>query len=243
MGAGTMAQGGDGLLLDLWDRAGASPLVARPVVLLDGMRRLAGLPGDPPADSLPIGQRDRTLMELRAQIFGPCLALQADCPLCGEKFELSLDLPQLVADNAAGPPALMQVDGRPVPLRPPAMGDLMAVMALPAASQAGALLARCALAPLPRPLDAAEIEAGAQALALADPHADIQLATTCPTCGAAQTLGFDIGSSLWEDLTRLARRLMREVHHLASRYGWTEEQILSIPTGRRREYILMAGGQ
>ncbi len=243
MNAGGMTGDGDRLLLDLWDRADAVPMAARPAVLLDGLRHLAGLPADPPAESLPIGQRDRALMRLRMQVFGPQVALRADCPDCGETFALSLDLPELVgADDGAGTPALLEIGPDRVPLRPPATDDLIAVLALPAPARAGALLARCALAPLPRPLSADEIKAGAQALALADPHADIQLATTCPACGAEQVLGFDIAASLWDDLTRLTRRLLREVHHLASAYGWTEAQILSIPAARRRAYILMAGG-
>lgn len=243
MGAGVTAEGSDRLLLDLWDRAGAAPMAARPAVLLDGLRRLAGLPADPPADGLPIGRRDQALMQLRAQILGPHVALQADCPDCGETFELSLDLAQLVAHDDAAAPASLQIGSEQVPLRPPSTGDLMAVLALPAPAQAEALLVRCALAPLPCPLAPAEIEAGARALALADPFADIQLSTTCPACGAGQTLGFDIAQSLWGDLSRLARRLLREVHHLASCHGWTEAEILSIPPPRRREYILMAGGQ
>lgn len=244
MSAGAMTGGGDRLLLDLWDRTGAAPMAARPAVLLDGLRQLAGLPADPPADRMPIGQRDRALMRLRAQLFGPQVALQADCPDCGQVFDLSLDLPRLVGEgDGAAPPALLRIGPDRISLRPPATRDLLAVLALPAPSRAEALLARCASTPLPRPLDAAEIEAGAQALALADPHADIQLATSCPACAAAQVLGFDIAASLWDDLSRLARRLLREVHRLASAYGWTEAQILSISAARRREYILMAGGQ
>ena len=53
---------------------------------------------------------------------------------------------------------------------------------------------------------------------------------------------FDILSFFWGEIQICARRLLREVHALASAYGWTESEILSLSTTRRHAYLEMVGG-
>ena len=38
-----------------------------------------------------------------------------------------------------------------------------------------------------------------------------------------------------------ARRLLPEVHALASSYGWSEKEILALSPARRRSYIALLG--
>jgi hypothetical protein len=67
----------------------------------------------------------------------------------------------------------------------------------------------------------------------------VELSLACPDCGNAWKQDFDILSFFWAELDAWARRLLSDVHVLASTYGWTEEQTLSLSPLRRRAYLEM----
>jgi hypothetical protein len=48
---------------------------------------------------------------------------------------------------------------------------------------------------------------------------------------------FDIASFFWTEIAAEAKRLLGEVHILASAYGWREADILSLNPLRRRFYL------
>jgi hypothetical protein len=111
-----------------------------------------------------------------------------------------------------------------------------------------ALLERCVVeAALDgRAVSAAELPADAAAaldaaLAAADPQADLELGVECPSCGEASTTRFDVASFLWSELERFALATLREIHVLASAYGWSEPQILELGA-RRRLYLELIEG-
>jgi hypothetical protein len=76
-------------------------------------------------------------------------------------------------------------------------------------------------------------------MAAADPAAEIRIALRCPSCGHEHDQALDIATFLWAEIAALAKRLLREVHALASAYGWTEEQVLSMSAARRSLYMEM----
>ena len=76
-------------------------------------------------------------------------------------------------------------------------------------------------------------------LAAADPVAEIRIALRCPACGNEQDEVLDIATFLWAEVAALAKRLLREVHALASAYGWTEAEALSLSAARRSLYMEM----
>jgi hypothetical protein len=84
----------------------------------------------------------------------------------------------------------------------------------------------------------AEVETAiAQRLAEADAGAEMQLALACPNCRHAWQTPFDIVSYLWAEIEAWARRLLDEVHVLASAYSWPEREILGLTPWRRRAYL------
>jgi len=230
----------DGVLLDVWEQVEAAPVPLRPAVMLEGLRAGLGEAGDA-ADGLPVGRRDRALIGLRMRLFGARMRCASSCPDCAERVELELDLARM---QAAAPPADVALVRTPEGgwhLRPPTTRDLERVLADPASRRVEALVRRCALDPLPDPLPPALVEAASAALHAADPDAEIELSVTCPACGAAWEVPFDITACLWEDIARAARRLLHEVHHLATAYGWSEAEVLAVPPRRRREYLVIGG--
>src|SRR6185295_11946385 len=73
----------------------------------------------------------------------------------------------------------------------------------------------------------------AEAMDEADPTAAMTTTADCPGCGHTWEAAIDVAAFLWREISATARRLLREVHELASRYGWSESQILRLSTARR----------
>jgi hypothetical protein len=78
-------------------------------------------------------------------------------------------------------------------------------------------------------------------MSVADPQADVRLECTCPACGHAWQAAFDIVSFFWTEISAWAARTLREVHWLASAYGWREADILALSPTRRRLYLELVG--
>ena len=68
------------------------------------------------------------------------------------------------------------------------------------------------------------------------------LSLSCPDCGHCWDVPFDIVSYFWGELHVWAQRVLREVHTLASAYGWREADILGLSPLRRELYLQMVGG-
>ena len=225
-------------LLRLWARCEEAPRVLRPACLYDELE----LGGDGGAgDAVPVGTRDRALIAARARLFGSAVKCQYRCEACGEAIEIAFDLNALDAPAAVAEAQVSWGDTA-LRLRAATTRDVARALSAPGPDRPAALVRACALTPLPDSLPEELIEAASEALAAADPDAEIELALDCPDCGAAATALFDIGACLWDDLVQAARRLLGEVHLLATAYGWSEAEILAVPGRRRRAYLALACG-
>ena len=249
-------------LLSVWERGEASPPSQRALLLL-----AAAHPDVDPERlaRLSVGRRDAQLIALRGRLFGPGLLGVGTCPACGERVELTFDAAALgVAappDPDAEPPAPAAETSGPVAetlsaadhevvFRAPDSEDLAAIAGSPDPVAArAALLARCILSVRRHgagvSLDeapSAVTDAVVERMAALDPQADVQLALTCPACDHAWSIAFDIVSFLWREIDAWAARALREVHVLASAYGWRESDILQLSPARRRAYIELIAG-
>jgi hypothetical protein len=127
-------------------------------------------------------------------------------------------------------------------VRAPSLRDLAAVAADADAEHAARqLLARCILTGDATRLDDAALRAVEERLDALDPQADLALALQCVACGHADLVQLDAGQLLWEEIEARALALLREVHQLASAYGWNEAQILALTPARRASYLAMVG--
>jgi hypothetical protein len=193
----------------------------------------------------PVGVHDAALLELRSVLFGFAAAAVATCPGCAGELEMALDIRELLVRAPTLPRELfLEQAGHRVLFRLPTVADLAAVASCPDAAAAElALLHRCILRlegdgselpprALPADLGAVVVEA----MAAADPQADLRLALACPTCGHDWEARFDIASFLWAEVDAWAHRTLGEVHVLASGYGWSERAILALSPARRQLY-------
>jgi hypothetical protein len=233
-------------LLQVWERGGNASAAARGLLLLGccSHERPAG-----ELAALPLGRRDALLLELHERLFGATIDVVASCPQCAATVEATFrceDLRLAVPDSDT--PALacdLPGQGRRAHFRLPDSSDLIALEQCGDAGAAHALLLeRCVLAAesdgTQRDVHAlpADLQAGiAQAMAQADPQADLQLAFRCPDCGHAWQPLFDVARFLWQELHAWALRLLREVDTLAQAYHWGEAEILALSPRRRQAYL------
>jgi len=211
-------------LLSAWESGYGRPGPDRAVTLAAAV---SGLPLDEVAD-LPLGACDRLLLELREQCFGARLDCLARCPQCDMELDVGMDVDELRADGADGG-RTVEVAGRTVTLRPLTSRDLGRW-----GGDRDRLLARCLIDEPPAPdlLDA--VEAWLDAL---DPQAARTIDLDCPSCSASWAAPVDITEFVWSEVDGFARRLLQDIHTLATAYGWHESDVLAIGPARRRFYV------
>jgi hypothetical protein len=189
----------------------------------------------------PIGRRNRALAELRCAAFGRKLRGWTACRRCGEKLEFELD-GQGLANGADV--EWMQVEVGGETYRLPTSRDLAAVAGeSDGVAAAERLLRVCHVngGAGKSEWSEEEIDEVGERMALADPLAEIRLSFDCPVCREAFEESLDLPTFLWTELTARAKRLMTEVHLLASAYGWSEAEILRLSLARREFYLGMVG--
>ena len=237
-------------LLRLWERGLANQPVERALALL-----CATSPEASPEAlaQMTIGVRDSLLLRLRERTFGPQLMSTAECPQCRERLEFNFTTSEIAVPDAGERQDKFSLDvrGYEVEFRLPTSLDLSVVSRVAASDSDLAqrsLLGRCLLSVRQEreektidDLPAEVVEAVVEEMGRRDPQSDVQLALNCPQCGHAWQLTFDIVSFFWSEIDAWAQRVLREVHQLASAYGWGEEEILSLSAWRRQVYLGMIG--
>lgn len=199
--------------------------------------------------SLTIGERDGYLLTFREWIFGSQMACQTVCPACKEQLEMKINTSDIRAPSqtAAKGPLTRNIDGYDLTFRLPTSHDLAQITGTTDTDIARQKLldfcildvthnsCTCTKAELP----VSVIKALVEEMDRADPQADPHLALSCPSCNHGWTAPFDILSFIWSEINSWAQRLLREVHTLASAYGWQETEILNMSPMRRNCYLGM----
>jgi hypothetical protein len=231
-------------LLRVWEHGQPQPLPQRALTLL-----AAACPESSSEEvaDWSVGQRDAALLTLREWSFGPHVTGLATCPDCGERLELTFDVADVRVPLAREPAEIVTlgVEEYQIEARLPSGGDLVAIAGSgDVATAYRELLVRCLVAARRSDTDvpaeqlpAHVVAALAGHLAEADPQADVQIAQVCPECGERWLTTFDIGAFFWQEIDAWADRIVREVHTLASAYGWGEAEILALSPRRRRQYL------
>jgi hypothetical protein len=244
-----------GELLMVWEWGLARGLLERGLVLL-----AAACPNEPVEQllHLSIGERDARLAGLRELTFGSRLDCQVKCPVCTQQLELDIATDDLFASSsldaiAGDGSAEITHDQWRVRFRLVETRDLLA--ALDAGDSVAArrfLLRRCVVGSTPpRGAEVAGLPedglpTGVEATLFAemerlDVASNITLALNCPECRHAWSAPFDILSFFWREIEAWAVRTLRQVHWLASAYGWSEHEVLALSAWRRDAYLQLAG--
>jgi hypothetical protein len=196
-----------------------------------------------------LGRRNKALAELRAAYFGRSLKGWVLCTNCGEKLEFELD-GQVIAgeamedDETGHSEEPIVVNGRS--FRLPTSRDLAeAAQETDPRLAAIRIVKNCLIGPEDSPTQSEEnwseedLEKIGETMAAADPMAETLLALRCSNCGSESQETLDLVSFLWAEIEARARRLLLQVHALASAYGWSEAEILSLSENRRSNYFAL----
>jgi hypothetical protein len=224
--------------LTLWERGTGCHSLDRGLLALTFACRSAG---ESVAD-WPLGRRNRALLELHAEWFSAHLEAWATCPQCGEKVEFELNVRELTAPQPDGKQqATVAVDEQI--FRFPTSRDLAQVAESSSEREAVIrLLELCRIGGAASSGWTEEIiEKVGESLATGDPMAETRVALTCPACDHEWSDSIDLASFIWAELEARARRLMWDVHSLASAYGWSESETLALSPARRAMYVEMLG--
>jgi hypothetical protein len=199
-----------------------------------------------PQDTLadwPLGSRNIVLAQLRCASFGRQLLGSAVCSRCGEKLEVEID-GQLLAGGASDQTQTAKepivVNGRSFRLL--TTRDLAVAARETDARSACIRLAEGCLLDNQEPPEWSDemLDQIGEKLAMADPLSETRLALRCPACENEWEENLDIVTFFWREIEARARRLLFEIHTLASTYGWAEADILSMSDRRRALYLELA---
>ncbi len=223
-------------LLTVWEAGQGRDIVERALVL-------AAAGGADPASvaDLALGRREELVLALLERSFGTTFPCAVTCPSCGEELELDLNVDDVRAARPGGE-RRVEIDGFELGFRLITSRDLLAVRGTADARRGllGRVLTTATRKGLTVSVDELPervLDALDAALAAQDPQADVRLDLDCASCGHEWASPFDVTTHLWAELDAYARRLLHDVHVLASAYGWSEDEVLAVSPARRQCYL------
>jgi hypothetical protein len=233
-------------ILDVWERGYNKPFYLQAILLL-----IAACP-DEPVDaltSLSIGSRDARLLTLREWTFGPALKGKIQCPECLETVEFNTSVSDIKGtfQESRYDTFTTAIDGYKVEFRLPCTNDLEAIFDIRERERIRSILLRRCINSTFYGDEKVEVEKLPVTvtdniiiqMSECDPLADMTFSLECPTCKHQWQSIFDIVSFFWSEIQAWAVRIIRDVHTLASAYGWSETDILSMSSIRRQMYLNM----
>jgi hypothetical protein len=184
-------------------------------------------------------ERDQNLFRLRQITFGDALRGVLPCEACSTRMEFEISVDSILHGGEFRDEAMWSSGALTFVLRAVTTRDLAEAVAAPD--------------PRRRLLELCTIVDGGESAAVIDEHeeavvaefnrlnavAETRFTVPCPTCGEVAHADLDIGKFLWMEVRHAALTLLREVHELASAYGWAERDILTMNFARRSMYLEM----
>jgi len=231
------------LLLTAWEEGASAPDLRRALTMLS-----IALPGGDQVQlsALPLADRNLLLLRLHELSFGPFLNVFGVCPNCAARLEFAVRVAEMAALLESKPSARAVTwteAGRQYRMRPVTTDDLIA--SLDAADVRPAqelLLERCLeVSPPHEPGRLSATPTVLQKFEQVQATTKLSCAIECPGCSERELLDLDIGRFLWAEVRTAARRLLGEIHELASAYGWSEQAIAGMGADRREAYLEMVG--
>ncbi len=201
---------------------------------------------------MPVGIRMELLIRLAALADRRPFSWRLRCfsPECGRESEFELTADEIVSQGNGLrdlPTLQTQIGGEPALLRRPTGADQAQWIAQPPTLETELMLHAVLVRP---PLDellarGESLESIAAAIDDAmdkfDPLPGFHVSGVCPYCGKSSDVSLDLTGAALERLYRGQQALIEDVHRLASRYHWSEEQILELPEWRRQSYLDLIG--
>jgi hypothetical protein len=195
---------------------------------------------DPPGTStteFSASDRDRLLAALYRGLWGDRIVSSLTCAACGAVYDLSFELSGLQRELAEKATAARTTAPRVIEDAAGTRFHLPDAGEEEAAAELGLAVGVERLCHSIAAGRAADVEALSGELDLLAPLIDVDLETHCAECGTAAEARFDIQSFALQRLLDERQTLLSEVHALASGYGWSLQDILSLPRSLRQSLV------
>jgi len=190
------------------------------------------------------------LLYIRMQTFGPQLKSITECTNCNEKLEFEANTTELLEtanDEQKEYDNNWKFNGYEIRFRLLNSQDLAAIAHCNDISSARKILIQRCIQKISQRDNEVKIEnlpnnvieALAEEITKNDSLSLLQYNINCPLCGHALQMTFDIVSFFWDEISAYTKRLLLEIHMLATTYGWTESEILTLSPSRRQLYLEM----
>jgi hypothetical protein len=232
-------------LLRLWEKCAGARLPDRARAIL---RAAYPHRGAAEWEARTIGEWNSALLRFRSAQFGPVLQIFDRCPSCNGsiEFEAAIDRILPAEDPPAAEHALSTGDWT-IRYRPLTGADWSRAFRREedAPEEAAKRLLGAALLCVregateaaPERLPDQAWEELADALVEADTASEIIFKVRCPSCGEEWDAPLEPAEFLWREINATCRRLLRQIHALATAYGWSEAAILRMSRERRATYL------
>ncbi|KXF83020.1 hypothetical protein [Enterovibrio coralii] len=252
--------------VEAWERASSVDAQARAALLAGAYVPDALMPTLP---DWSVAGRDHLLLLAYQHQFGEDISVEGRCHACGAKTQLNFSTSQLLNTASSRLAAAwhsdtatlntevylteyheMEVQGLPCQFRLPRIQDFHDMHRGDASLRqfAQRVIAPSDFAAIEETFSAKKEEGAAweqlyltleQAMLSLEPLSVVTLNATCPECSAQTEHQFDIANQFWAQLSAAVEKQLWDVHILASAYGWSSQDILSMSSARRRRHIAM----
>lgn len=198
--------------------------------------------------AMPVGMRMEALLTLACFTDPSAFCWQTRCAseACGHEMEFELALEQIVAAaevQRSLETCEAQIGEDQIVLRRPTGSDQLKWMSRPDEEQSATMLRSILVKPSLDDLLAKghSLESIASTIDSVmdafDPLVGFHLSVVCPDCGNSADVSPDLAALALERLSHAQQGLISDVHLLASRYHWTEKEVLDLPRWRRQRYL------
>ena len=195
--------------------------------------------------SQPVGIRIAALLRVVAVTEQrDSLTLTSTCSACGERFDFDLPIRLLEGVDAGRDPLPVQLAAdRQVIVRCATGDDLRRWQEAQPSSGHEALRLMLESLVIDGVVTPEDEDTLAVFLGERDPLVDFSASCRCPGCGATSDVAVDLETLALAQLAGRQREAIDEVHRLATHYGWTESEVLSLPRHRRARYLALVEGR
>lgn len=193
--------------------------------------------------SLCTAGRDWLLLRAGMQFYSGPDWFEGTCRACSARFDIECDLRQVPVSEAGDgfPEAQAETSLGMRRFEVPNGGHEEVLAAKPAKDARRTLVGLCGLDEKAVAdsvaFTPADLEAIDRALEAISPQIATHVDTNCPECGEATRLSIDPLTFAFP----APARILRDVVTLARAFGWSEEEILELPSSRRKSYVQLAG--
>ena len=190
------------------------------------------------------------LLTLRTLSFGPELSGYLACPHCSARLEFTLPVPPLIESIRRSTTASGErctIGGTDFTMRTVTLADLLDASAIADLGSARKLLLASCISEahtekiIHEALEEPDFMRSAlRAFEDFQSGSEVVIELHCAECAKAHPVDLDLGRFVWAEVRHAANRLLREVHELATAYGWQEANIIGMSPNRRNAYLEMA---